>query len=161
MGGYADRFAKRKAQRVVRHWIYVPEDLGGHPAVVFEAGRRVGDVILGLDDRLAGIARFQFRQVRRFLANVLSQPKKDAAAILRSRLRPSSGIKRSSCRGDGAIHILFIRLRDFGHNFFRRRIYHREVFLAGALYKFPVDIHPISANGGLCLACHDLLLRQL
>src|SRR5271156_1543687 len=51
--GDADRLAERKTQCVVWHGIYMPENLRGHSAVVFEASGRVGDVVFGLDDGLA------------------------------------------------------------------------------------------------------------
>ncbi len=147
MRGDADGFAQRKAQRVVRHGIYVAQNFGGHTAVIFEAGGGVGDVVLGFDDRLAGIATLEISQVRRFLANAFGEAKQNAAAILRGGLRPRAGIKCCFGSGYGAVHIFFIRFGNFGDDFFGGGIVNGENAAAVRFDKFAVDVHLVFARG--------------
>ena len=60
----------------------VAVNLGGHPAVVLEAGRDVGDVEFGFDNRLAAVAGFELGQLVGPVADDLRQLEEDAAAIL-------------------------------------------------------------------------------
>ena len=69
-------------------------NLGGQAAVVLEAGRDVGDVELGLDDRLAAVARFELGQLVGTVADDLRELEQDAAAILGGR-RPSTDLRRT------------------------------------------------------------------
>src|SRR6267154_43440 len=52
-------------------------------AVIFEASGHVGDIVLGFDDWLAGVARFEIGQTGSVLADFIGQLEEDAAAILR------------------------------------------------------------------------------
>ena len=146
MRAYANRFAQRKAQRIVRDGIYVAQNLSGHSAVIFKAGRGVGDVVFGFDDWLAGIAAFQVRQVRRLLANSLGQAEKYAPAILRRGLRPSAGIERCLRGGYSSIDVVFIRFGNFGNDFLGGRIVNGENSAAVRFHKFAVDVHLMFAR---------------
>src|SRR6202046_1319900 len=92
-----------------------------------------------------------------FFANAFGEPEENAAAVLSCCWRPGSGIKGSFRGGDSAIHVLFVCLRDLGHYFFRRRLHHREIFSVGTLNKLAIDVHLVSSNCGLRLACHNIL----
>ena len=61
--GDADRLAQREAHRVVGHRDDVAVNLRRQAAVVLEAGGDVGDVELGFDDRLAGVARLELGEL--------------------------------------------------------------------------------------------------
>ena len=86
--GDADRLAQREAHRVVGHRDDVAVNLRREAAVVLEARRDVGDVELGLDDRLAGVARLELGELVGALAHDLRELEQDAAAILRRRVLP-------------------------------------------------------------------------
>ena len=64
---HADGLAQHQRQGVVGDRQRLAVDLAGEPAVVLEAVRGVGDVELGLDDRLAHVAGVGLGQRRPFL----------------------------------------------------------------------------------------------
>ena len=59
----ADRLFQRQAERLVGNRVDLAGDLGGEAPVVLEAGRRVGHVELGLDDRLAHVLGLESREL--------------------------------------------------------------------------------------------------
>ena len=80
-------------------------DLRREPAVVLEAGRDVGDVEFGLDDRLAAVARFEFGELVGAVADDLRELEQDASAILRRRALPRTLVERGTRGGDRAIDV--------------------------------------------------------
>ena len=94
LAGDADRLLERQAHGVVGNRIHVSQNLCGQAAVVLEAGGDVGDIVFGFDDRLAGVAGFQFGQHGRVLANLLGEPEEHAAAFLRRWWLPTDRLRR-------------------------------------------------------------------
>ena len=92
--GDTDRLAQREAERVGGHRIHVAGNFGGEAAVVLEAGRDVGDVVFGFDDRLAGVAAFEFGKRGGVLADFFGELEEDAAAVLRGGLAPRTVVER-------------------------------------------------------------------
>ena len=76
------RLPHRQGDRVGRNREDLAVDLGGEPAVVLEAGRRVVHVVLGLDDRLPGVDRLHLRQLGPPGADPLGQTEQDPAPLL-------------------------------------------------------------------------------
>jgi hypothetical protein len=68
----------------------VAENLVREAGVVFKTSCGVGNVALGFNDGLAGIAAFQFGKLRGVGANFLRQFIKDAAAIGGGGLAPGT-----------------------------------------------------------------------
>src|SRR5206468_4676167 len=86
--GDADRLAQREAHRIVGYRDDIPVNLRRQPAVILEAGRDVRDVELGLDDRFAGVARFELSELAGPAAHDLRQLEEYATAILRRHVLP-------------------------------------------------------------------------
>ena len=150
----ADRFAHRKTQRIRRHGIHVAQNFVGHPRVVLETGRRIGDVVLRFHDGLSGIATFDFGKVRGVLPDFLGELVQYAAAFLCSCGRPRTGIKRRSRRFHRGIHIGRGGGRDLRDHFFRRRIVHGKCFAGGSIHPFAANIILIRAHHCLRTARH-------
>ena len=90
LAAHADRLLERQAERLVGDRVHVAGDLGGEAAVVLEAGRRVGDVELGLRRSASPCSRSRAARARR----------STRAAAGRSRAAP--GRASSRC---GAAHV--------------------------------------------------------
>ena len=105
LAGDADRLAQREAHRVVGHRDHVAVDLGGQAAVVLEAGGDVGDVELGFDDRLAGVARFELGELVGAVAHDLRQLEQHAAAVLRGGVLPRALVERRARGLHGAVDV--------------------------------------------------------
>src|SRR5258708_3677776 len=69
----AHRFAKSKTQGIGGDGIDVTENFVGEAGVVFETGCGVGDVVLGFNNGLAGIAAFEFGKRGGVRANFLGE----------------------------------------------------------------------------------------
>src|SRR5579859_187298 len=152
--GHAHRLAQGETQRVGRHGIDVPEDLGGQTAVVFETGGHVGDVIFGFHDGLAGVAGFEVGKAGGILANFLGQLEQNTATILCGGFRPGTGVKgfaRGFYRG---VDIFFIGGADPSDYFFGGRIVNGKGFSRCAGDELAVDIIFASANFRLYAAGH-------
>ena len=60
LSGNTDRLLQSKADRVVWDRINIAQNLGCKSAVVFKAGRNIGDIVFCFDNRLPSIAAFEF-----------------------------------------------------------------------------------------------------
>ena len=85
--------------------MHVAVNLRRQAAVVLEAGRDVGDVELGLDDRLAGVARLELGQLVGAVADDLRELEQDAAAVLRRRVLPRPVVERRARGLHGAVDV--------------------------------------------------------
>ena len=111
LAGDADRLAQREADRVVGHRQHVAVDLRRETAVVLEARRDVRHVELGLDDRLAAVARFDLGQLVGTVADDLGELEQHAAAILRGSVLPRALVERLARGLHCAVDILRVRVR--------------------------------------------------
>jgi len=55
LSGGADGLFQGETHGIVGNWIHVADDLGGQPAVIFEACRNVVEVVLGFDDMASSL----------------------------------------------------------------------------------------------------------
>ena len=120
LAGDADRLAQREAHRVVGHGQHLAVDLGGEAAVVLEAGGDVGDVVLGLDDRLAGVASSRARRARAARSRTIRasrnrmRPRSCAVDVL-----PGPFVERPARRGDRAVDVGGVGIRHAGDHLCR------------------------------------------
>ena len=156
LSGNADRLFERKAHRIVGNGIHIADNFGREPAVIFEAGGDIVEVVLGFDDRLAGVAAFEFGERGQIGANFFGQAEQHAAALLRGCRRPRAFFESGLGSGDGAVHVVGRGVRNLGDYFFGRRIVDRESFRGLARDPFAVDEHLISLYFGLDSAGHAL-----
>src|SRR5258706_6544843 len=119
LSGNADWFFQRQTHRVIRNRIDVADNFGGEATVVFEAGSGVGDVVLGLDDGLAGIAAFEFGECGLVGADFFGGAEEDAAALLRRRTGPRAFFECDFGGGYGAVDVVGTSVGDLGDDFFR------------------------------------------
>ena len=151
----ADRFLERKAHGVVGNRIHVSENFGGQSAVVLKAGGNVGDVVFRFDDRLAGVAGFQFRQHRQVLADLFGETEEHAAAFLRRRGRPRAIFEGGFGGGDGAVHVVGVGVRGLRDHFFAGGIVDRESLVGLAVDPLAVDVELVGAYVGFHSAGHE------
>jgi hypothetical protein len=95
-----------RRHRIVGNGIDVADNFGGQAAVIFEAGGGVVDVEFGFDDRLAGVAAFEFGQRGKIGANFFGEAEEDAAALLRGAGRPWAVFERGFGGGYGAVDVV-------------------------------------------------------
>ena len=147
LAGDADRLAQREAHRVVGHRQDVAVNLRRQAAVVLEAGRDVGDVELGLDDRLAAVARLELGQLVGAVADDLRELEEDAAAVLRRRVLPRTLVERGARGVHGAIDVGGRRVGHARDDLGRRRI--DDVDRGGRLRRdeFAVDVKLVGLHG--------------
>ena len=101
LAGDSDGLFEGEREGVVGDGIDGAGDLGGEAAVVFEAGGGVGDVELGLDDGLAGVAGFELGEHGRFGADFFGDAEEDASALLGGGLRPTAFVEGVAGGFDG------------------------------------------------------------
>ncbi len=158
LSGDADGLFQRERHGVVGNGIYVAENFGGEPAVVFEAGGGVVDIEFGLDDRLAGVAGFELGQHRQVLTNLVGETEKNAATFLGRSGGPCAVFKGGFRGGDGAVHVVGIGVWNLGDDFLARGIVDGEGFRGLAIDPFTIDVHLISADVGFDSTRHKDLL---
>ena len=156
LAGDANRFAHGEAEGVGGHRIHVAGDFVGEAAVILEASCDVGDVEFRFDDGLAGVAAFQFGELRGVLADFFGKSEENAAAILRRGSGPGAGIKCGAGGLDGFVGVFGVRGGDLGYYFFGGGIVDGERFAGGATDPLAVDVVQISPNAGFGDAGHDL-----
>ena len=83
----------------------VAVDLRRQAAVVLEAGRDVGDVVLGFDDRLAAVPRLELGQLGGAGADDLGKLEQDPPAVLRRGRLPRSVVERGARGGHRPIDV--------------------------------------------------------
>ena len=126
--------------------IDVAHHLGGEAAIILEAGGDVGHIVLGFYNRLAAIARFQFGERYRFLANALRQPEQNPAPLLRRSLRPWARIKGRARGLNRAVHIMFIGVWNFRDDFFGGRVIHRKPCAAVSFHALAINVHSVTIH---------------
>ena len=126
MSGNTNRLFERKAHGVVGNRVHVADDFGGEASVVFEAGGDVVDVEFGFDDRLAGVAAFEFCERGQVRANFFGETEEDAAALLRRCGRLRAFFEGGLGGGDSAVHIVGGGVGDLGDCFFGGGIVYGE-----------------------------------
>src|SRR5580765_8492076 len=114
--GDADRLAQRQAHRIVRYRYDIAVNLGGQAAVILEASGDVGDVELGFDDRLAGVAGLQRGKLLAARANDFRQLEQHSAAVLRGRALPGTLVERRARGLGGAVDIRASGIGYPGHD---------------------------------------------
>ena len=134
-----DRFAQGEAERVGWNGIHVAGDFCREASVVFEAGGDVGDVVFGLDDRLAGVAALKIGEGGGVFADFFGELKEDTAAILRGRLPPRAVVEGFAGGFDGSVNVGFVGCCHVGDDFFGRRIVDGEGFAARGCDPLIVD----------------------
>ena len=154
----SDRFLERKAHGVVGDRIHISKNFCGEAAVVLEAGGYISDVIFRFDDRLAGVAGFQFRQHGGVLADLFGETEEHAAAFLGSRGRPRTIFKGGFGGGDGAVHVVGIGVRGLRDHFFAGGIVDRKSLVGLAVNPLAIDVELIGAYVGFHSAGHHGLL---
>ncbi len=122
LAGDADRLAQREAHRIVGHRDDVAVNLRRQAAVVLEAGGDVGDVELGFDDRLAGVAGLELGELVAARAHDLRQLEQHAAAVLRRRVLPRTLVERGARGLDGAVDVSASGVRHARDDLGGRRI---------------------------------------
>jgi hypothetical protein len=159
LSGDADRLAKREAERVGRHRIHASEDFVGQAAVVFKTGGDIRDIVLRFDDRLAGVATFDFCKQCGVLADFFGQLEKDAAAVLRRSRGPWPAVKGRARSFYSAIDVGGASGSDLGDDFLGGGVINRKCFSRGAGKPFAIDIIFVRSNSRRHTAGHDHLQK--
>ena len=73
-------------------------NLGREAAVILEAGRDVGDVVLGFDDRLAAVSRLELGQLAGAGAHDVGELEQNPPALLSRRRLPGPVVERGARR---------------------------------------------------------------
>ena len=130
----------------------MPGHFGRKPAIIFKAGRDIGHIVFGFNNRLAGVAAFEFGEFRSFPAEFFRQLEQNAPAILRRGLRPWARIKRNARRFYRAIDIGRISRSNLRDNFFRGRIVDWKSFAGRRAFPFAIHKILIAAYSRCCTA---------
>ena len=155
LSGNADRFFEREAHGVVGDRIHIANDLGGKTTIIFEASGDVVEVVLGFDDRLAGVAALEFGECGQVLTDFVGETEEDAAAFLRGCGRPWTFFEGGLGGGDGTVDVVGRGVRDLSDHFFGRGIVDREGLRGLACDPFAVDEHLVGFHVGLNSTGHD------
>ena len=124
----ADWLFQRERHCIVGDGVDVADDFRRHASVIFEAGGSVGDVVLSFDDRLAGIAAFEFGESGKVGADFFGEAEEDAAAFLRGGAGPWAFFESRFRSGDGAVDVFGAGIGDLGDDFLGRGIVDGEGF---------------------------------
>src|SRR4029077_733091 len=158
----AYRFFERERHCVVRNRIDVADNFCGEAAVVFEASGSIGNVELGLDDGLAGVAALKFGERGKIGADFFRQTKEDAATLLCGCGGPGTFFECGFGGGNGAVDVVRAGVGDLGDHFLRRGIVDRERLRGFARDPLAVDVHLVGADFGGNSSGHlfDLLFTR-
>ena len=111
LAGHPERLLHGHRDRVVGDVQDLAVQLGGEPAVILEARGHVGDVELGLHDRLARVQGLELGQLRQLLPDLLREAQQDAAAFLAGDVAPAA-LERAPGRAHRAIDVGRAGVRD-------------------------------------------------
>ena len=147
LAGHAYRLAHREGDRVGGDLQHLAVDLRSEPGVVLVAGRSIVHVVLGLDDRLAGIDRFDLGELVLAGPDSLGKTKEYAATLLGGDGSPPF-IEGARGRLHGAVDIRRPARRAGRDHTLGRWVVHVEGLAALRVYEFSVDVHLVGGCFG-------------